>query len=1059
MSSETTSPSGMQRDYWCFISYRHADNKQPGRQWASWLHHSLETYEVPPDLVGSLNERGDTIPERIFPVFRDEEELPADAQLSKTIEAALARSRFLVVLSSPHAVVSRFVADEIVRFKQLHIGNEDRILAAIIAGDPTGTEVTDISEVSEISYDRRQCFPLPLRFRLERDGQLTNDACEPIASDFRLPDGSEGFTSPAAYRNQVEKTGQASRSEINALVATFEQRTELMKLKIIAGLLGVPLGVLTERDKAYQLDRARKRARALRLWLTLVALLAVVAGIAAFVAMEKRQEAETQRQVAKDQSERRRILLEEAARSDQLRAQDLFAQDRGPEALAYLSRSQTYAPDSLYAPEMAVVMLNGWRFPLPRAICAGHVDEVSSAKFSADGRYLVTASNDKTARVWDVASGKIISVLEGHQSAVQDAEFSPDGKQVITASSDQTARVWDTLSGKSIGVFSGFGSVVWKAFYTAKGERIVTSSEDGKVKLWEAQTGKPICTIVGRSPGFSPDEKSIVTCSPGADTAQVWAAEDGRLLLTLAGHTSGVMKAQFNNDGTRIVTASLDKTARLWDARDGKLLGTLEGHENFVTDAEFSPDGQRIVTVSEEKVARIWDVKEAKLISLLQGHAGTVLIARFSPDGQRVATCSADKTTRIWDVSSATTLAILQGHEEVIFDAQFTPNGREIATASVDHTVRLWGADEHAMTTKVESPHIASEGRHSPDGKHFVINSGKTPMICATDGASLPVDLVGHEGEVHSILYSPDGKHVATGSDDKTARIWNAESGQLEVVCGGHDTGVRSVQFSSDSRHLVTGSANKTRVWECESGKLLRTIPGKGFMVLSAQFSPDNARIVTDYANREALVWDAASGELLATLAGADDSMFKAQFSPDGRLVVTALSNGPVQVWDAINFKLISTMKGHQSGATSVRFNRDSSRIVTSSYDNTARMWEARTGRLLATIHGGANAISFAAFGSGDQCIVTSSLDDSAQSWELLCATSPPPAWFPSFLNLIGQRKFSVTGELATMSASELVQLRAALEPTISTEHSRYAAIARWSLTPLKVRPPRPSND
>ena len=107
------------REYWCFISYRHADNKEPGRQWATWLHQALETYEVPSDLVGTRNERGDIIPDRIFPVFRDEEELPADAELSNPIETALRRSGFLVVLCSPQAAQSRFVAEEILVFKRL----------------------------------------------------------------------------------------------------------------------------------------------------------------------------------------------------------------------------------------------------------------------------------------------------------------------------------------------------------------------------------------------------------------------------------------------------------------------------------------------------------------------------------------------------------------------------------------------------------------------------------------------------------------------------------------------------------------------------------------------------------------------------------------------------------------------------------------------------------------------------------------------------------------------------------------------------------------------------
>jgi MTH538 TIR-like domain (DUF1863) len=97
-------PTPAQRTYWCFISYRHADNKEPGRQWATWLHQAIETYEVPEDLVGTVNDRGDTFPARIFPVFRDEEELPVNADLASPIYRALDASKFLVVICSPRAV-------------------------------------------------------------------------------------------------------------------------------------------------------------------------------------------------------------------------------------------------------------------------------------------------------------------------------------------------------------------------------------------------------------------------------------------------------------------------------------------------------------------------------------------------------------------------------------------------------------------------------------------------------------------------------------------------------------------------------------------------------------------------------------------------------------------------------------------------------------------------------------------------------------------------------------------------------------------------------------------
>ncbi|MEM1294542.1 MAG: toll/interleukin-1 receptor domain-containing protein, partial [Verrucomicrobiota bacterium] len=217
MSSSATNPAeapSPASHYWCFISYRHADNKEQDRSWASWLHQEIERYEVPAELVGTKNKRGDVLPERIYPVFRDEDSLPADAYLANSIVNALDRSRFVVVLCSPKAVESQYVAEEIHHFKKSEHG--DRIIAAIISGEPGDPE--------------RECFPEPLRHPVRPDGTLDQSLNEePIAADFRLKDGSEGFTSAEAYRIHLDKNTKAKKKEIRKLSEAYEAQLQLMK--------------------------------------------------------------------------------------------------------------------------------------------------------------------------------------------------------------------------------------------------------------------------------------------------------------------------------------------------------------------------------------------------------------------------------------------------------------------------------------------------------------------------------------------------------------------------------------------------------------------------------------------------------------------------------------------------------------------------------------------------------------------------------------------------------------------------------------------------------------
>lgn len=266
------------RHYAVFISYRHADNKEMGRKWANWLHEALESYEVPRDLIASINQRGDKVPAALYPVFRDEEELPADADLSLNIRRALENSGLLVVLCSPRAVQSRFVADEIRYFKEL--GKSQRILALVIDGEPNASD--DPGKIEQFGA-AAECFPEPLRYGVPAGDDAKRidwtARTEPIAADVR-PAGrpEQGWTTAAAYQEQLAKAKPSAEARIKDAVREYGERLELAKLKIIAGALGLPLGVLTQRDKAHRLRKFRRLAM-------MLGSLAVVAMVAAVLAL------------------------------------------------------------------------------------------------------------------------------------------------------------------------------------------------------------------------------------------------------------------------------------------------------------------------------------------------------------------------------------------------------------------------------------------------------------------------------------------------------------------------------------------------------------------------------------------------------------------------------------------------------------------------------------------------------------------------------------------------------------------------------------------------------
>jgi WD40 repeat protein len=298
------------------------------------------------------------------------------------------------------------------------------------------------------------------------------------------------------------------------------------------------------------------------------------------------------------------------------------------------------------------------------AILKGHKEAVFSAAFSRDGINIVTASWDKTARLWEVVSGCLVATLSGHEDAVTSASFSSDAMRIITASVDKTARIWDVAASHCVGTLFGHQEAVLSAAFSPDGVRIVTASQDKTARLWDAVSRQTIATLVGHtdalsSAAFSPDGMRIVTASKDG-TVRLWDAASRSVLGTLIGHEDEVTSAAFDLDGRRIVTASRDKTARLWDAASGQTIATLAGHTDALSSAAFSRDGMRIVTASSDKTACLWDTASGRTLARLAGHNGQVLSAAFSPDGTRVVTASEDRTARVWDVSTIPDGHILQ---------------------------------------------------------------------------------------------------------------------------------------------------------------------------------------------------------------------------------------------------------------------------------------------------------------------------------------------------------------------------------------------------------------
>lgn len=620
----------------------------------------------------------------------------------------------------------------------------------------------------------------------------------------------------------------------------------------------------------------------------------------------------------------------------------------------------------------------------------GHTSVVYYAEFSGDGKKIVTASWDNTAKIWDAASGKLIYNLSGHSDDVNYASFSPDGNKVITSSSDNTVKVWDTNNGNLLLNLTGHMNVVNYATFSPDGSKILSASDDKRAMIWNSETGELLQTFALKNHGikkaiFDHSGTKIVTIS-GDSIVTLWDALNGKQILLLKGHKSAVNDACFSPDDKTIVTASEDSTAILWDVNNGKIRFRLKGHKRQLYKASFSNDGSMIVTASEDGSAIAWNVADGSMIYRMSHGTEPVIDANFSPDNKSIVTASWDNTAKIWNAKDGSLLYELSGHTNLLYSARFNPDSRRIVTASWDNTAKIWDTGNGKLLYDLKGhTHSVSSADFSPDGKNIVsaMENG-TAKIWDAENGSLILNINAHADEITSVKYNSAGNRIVTSSADKTAGVWDAATGKLIAILKGHESEINSAEFSPDGTKIVTASWDNTaKIWETESGKLIADLVFKSGVVTSASFSPDGNEVITSSWDDSPKIWNAEDGKFLFDLPSDYIGSNLVRFSPDGKKIVAVSSGGRTAVViDAENFKSLFYLKGHTANIESVQFSYDSKRIVTASSDHSLILWNAGNGEKLAEMKGHTGTVRSACFSHDGSKILSSSTDTRCILWE-----------------------------------------------------------------------------
>ena len=574
--------------------------------------------------------------------------------------------------------------------------------------------------------------------------------------------------------------------------------------------------------------------------------------------------------------------------------------------------------------------------------------------FSPDGKRLAIATG---AGIWfhDAQTYREMALLTGHTGVVRAVAFSPDGRTLASGARDATVKLWNVENGENIATFVRNGIGVESIAFSPDGKMLVAGTEGGPIKLWDVENGENLATFKGEAPrvfsvAFSPDGKTVA--SGGSDNRiQLWDVETKQNTAALTGHESIIFSVAFSPDGRILASGSQDDTVKLWHVETGQNIYTFK-HRERVFSVAFSPDG-KVVAGGSYRGIKLWNIETGEAVNLPKGGA-TVISGSiaFSPDGATLASASADRfggtrgTVMLWDVETGKDLATLHGHTERIPAVAFSPDGTTIASGLRDGSVKLWNVKTG------ENTHTYRGGSYavvfSPDGKTLAARGWNNIMLwdVATRKSTSTIPVGGELLNMSTALaFSPDSQVLAWGTEDQVKLRKHATKSLFSfmrntITLKGHQDEVQSVAFSPDGKVLASSvRTGIVKLWDTETGTNISTLEGASGPVV---LSPDGKMLASTRGAQEIKIWDLETQTAIMTLRGKAGAVFDLTFSPDGTTLVSGNGYGTIKFWDVATGENIATLKGHTGIVFSVDFSSDGTILASGSQDGTVLLWDLK---------------------------------------------------------------------------------------------------------------------
>lgn len=507
---------------------------------------------------------------------------------------------------------------------------------------------------------------------------------------------------------------------------------------------------------------------------------------------------------------------------------------------------------------------------------------IRAAALSADGKTLICGNTNGTIFHWDVRTGELLNTIDEHEGAVEDLKF-VDNNCIVSASRDKTLRVWSLQTGKCVQILRGHTGYVTSIAVSADGHRIYSGAWDKTVRIWNRDTGECLHIFQGHTRevacvAVTPDGSRLLSGARD-NTIKAWDLQTYSEIETFMDHNY-VTTLAIDHQGAFFVSGSYANTIRQWMIHTSDTSNSRRAHTNRVSAIAVESNGQRFITASWDGTLRLWDAQSFNPLMTFYGHKNAVLSTAFSPDGERVVSGGSDETIRVWETRTGTEILHIHRQEDYVNAVQITPDGRSIISGSRYATVRVWSLEDGSL--------IKTIGKHNRGIRALAVTKNGR-IVVLTSGMEFPgVNRPGGSGRA-----ALRQEMLQTVDRETRLEIFNYLTDEKEQTISEGDV-IFCFACSPNETTLVTASwYEKIRVWDLHQGEVLRTLTGHTWIIEGICITTDGKLIFSVSQDHTVRVWESDTGKCISTF-NLDENLTCCALLPDDRTIVVGGESGRI---------------------------------------------------------------------------------------------------------------------------------------------------------------------